>query len=314
MWVVQNRRLLSACGSITAVHNQSCVLPVQSNQTAHVPDAIQTQLHSPHFSSTSQPLQSLCPHAGAAETLQANIYSALLSLTDTTVVMASSLTAAEHRQLRSLFHLVDRDQSGSITKQELASLLHTLNSPRSTHTNHTTHHTTQPLALPATSEAIDALISECDTNNDGEIDYNEFATVMSKRAGCKYTREEVLDAMRVFGVRGVRKGVSGGGSGELSVELLERAVRMLDMGGVQLSGGASGSATGGAGSGDSESVLGVEEKRLQMLDMLAQLKVDYGGRLAYEQVNTTQHTAFRTHRHISCPPPARVFSLSHVCA
>ena len=204
--------------------------------------------------------------------------------------MTSNLTPAEHRQLRSLFHLVDRDQSGSITKQELASLLHTLNSPRTARHTHPASHPSHPqLALPATSEAIDALISECDINNDGEIDYTEFATVMSKRAGCKYTREEVLDAMRVFEVRGVSRG---SGSGELSVELLERAVRMLDVGGVEVRGtgvGSSGGSGAGSGGGTSDGVIGVEEKRQQMLDMLAQLKVNYGGQFAYEQVGNKSH-------------------------
>ena len=205
--------------------------------------------------------------------------------------MTSNLTPAEHRQLRSLFHLVDRDQSGSITKQELASLLHTLNSPRSARP---TYGSSQPtaavhpqLALPTSSDAIDSLIAECDTNNDGEIDYSEFATVMSRRAGSKYSREEVLDAMRVFEPRS-------GGAGQLSVELLERAVRMLDVGGVELRGG-TGSGSGGSGAADSaEGVVGVEEKRRQMLDMLDQLKVNYGGRFAYEQVGAASpqsHTA-----------------------
>ena len=226
--------------------------------------------------------------------------------------MTSTLTAAENRQLRSLFHLVDRDQSGSITKQELASLLHTLNSPRTTtSTTITTHHThsppTRPLALPTTSSAIDSLIAECDTNNDGEIDYTEFATVMSKRAGSRHSREEVLDAMKVFEHRG-----GGGGGGWLSVELLERAVRILDVGGVEVRGMLGGTSGGGGGGGGGDGMVGVEEKRREMLDMLAQLKVNYGGRFAYEQVRTTAAHA----KHAPTHPPTNTPTLtsSHASA
>lgn len=229
--------------------------------------------------------------------------------------MAANLTPAEHRQLRSLFHLVDRDQSGSITKQELASLLHTLNSPRNTtrpntanpHSHRPPPH--PPLALPTSSAAIDSLIAECDINNDGEIDYAEFAAVMSKRAGCRYSREEVLDAMRVFEVRGVSRV-----SGELSVELLERAVRMLDMGGVEVRGGGGGGgssgSSGGSGGDGADGVIGVEAKRQQMLDMLAQLKVNYGGRFAYEQVDYTTQTHL-TDACSTCQLLAHLYTVSH---
>ena len=194
--------------------------------------------------------------------------------------MTSNLTPAEHRQLRSLFHLVDRDQSGSITKQELASLLHTLHSPRPASAS-----SGQPRASPL--ESIDALISECDTNNDGEIDYNEFAAVMSKRAGSRHTREEVLDAMRVF--------EAPGRSGLLSLELLERAVRTLDVGGPAKEAVEGGSGSGSGSGAKADNAVSVEEKRRQMLDMLAQLKVNYGGRFAYEQVGEDKkHSRRRT--------------------
>ena len=216
-------------------------------------------------------------HTSTSNSEQANKHqTAPLSDLARPVAMAASLTAAENRQLRSLFQLVDRDQSGSITKQELASLLTTLNSPRSARPTHTPQLSHPHLALPTTSEAIDSLIAECDTNHDGEIDYAEFAAVMSKRAGSRYGREEVMDAMRMFEARG-------GGGGQLSVELVERAVRMLDVSGMEMRGGSG----GGSGGYNADGAFGLEEKRQQMLDMLAQLRVDYGGRFAYEQVDNT---------------------------
>jgi hypothetical protein len=93
--------------------------------------------------------------------------------------MSGYLSAADQRHLASLFSLVDRDRSGSISKQEFSYLLRSLN-------------------LSASHSELDALIDSCDKNQNGEIDYDEFVQVMSRRQQTEHRRQELMDAFAAF--------------------------------------------------------------------------------------------------------------------
>jgi hypothetical protein len=67
-----------------------------------------------------------------------------------------------------IFNLVDRDKGGSISKSELAQLMETL-------------------AINASQQEIDLMITEIDKNNDGEIQFEEFVAVMSRKVQATYT-------------------------------------------------------------------------------------------------------------------------------
>ena len=67
----------------------------------------------------------------------------------------SHLNADELAEFREIFKLVDRDGSGTITKEELAELMETL-------------------GIDATQEEVDMMISEIDTDDNGSIDFDEF--------------------------------------------------------------------------------------------------------------------------------------------
>jgi calmodulin len=70
------------------------------------------------------------------------------------------LPALPHYQ--EIFNLVDRDGGGTITKEELGDLMDTL-------------------GIDATPEEIELMINEIDQDNNGEIDFEEFVAVMSRK-------------------------------------------------------------------------------------------------------------------------------------
>lgn len=65
---------------------------------------------------------------------------------------AKGLNEAEVEELREIFNLVDTDQGGSISQEEVTELLHTL-------------------GIKATQEEVDVMIKEVDNNSDGEIQF-----------------------------------------------------------------------------------------------------------------------------------------------
>lgn len=89
------------------------------------------------------------------------------------------LTKEEEKEFREVFNLVDRDKGGTISKEELAQLMKTL-------------------SINASQQELDLMIDEIDTNNDGEIQFEEFVAVMSKKVQATYSAEEVIHAFKVF--------------------------------------------------------------------------------------------------------------------
>lgn len=90
-----------------------------------------------------------------------------------------NLSVEEEKEFREIFNLVDRDGGGSISKQELQQLMDTL-------------------AINASQQEIDLMINEIDANNDGEIQFEEFVAVMSRKVQSTYTADEVKSAFKVF--------------------------------------------------------------------------------------------------------------------
>ena len=56
----------------------------------------------------------------------------------------------------------------------------------------------ETLGIEATSEEIDFMISEIDQDGDGDIDFEEFVEVMSRKVNATYTADQVKTAFKVF--------------------------------------------------------------------------------------------------------------------
>jgi calmodulin len=89
------------------------------------------------------------------------------------------LSAEEIAEFQEIFNLVDRDGGGSITAAELGELMDTL-------------------GIDATPDEIDAMIKEIDQDGNGDIDFEEFVAVMSRKVNATYTADQVKNAFRVF--------------------------------------------------------------------------------------------------------------------
>ena len=99
----------------------------------------------------------------------------------TTVV--TKMSKEELAEFREIFDLVDKDKGGSISRDELGELMDTL-------------------GIRASKEEIDLMINEIDEDNNGEIDFEEFVAVMSRKVNANYTSEEVKSAFKTFEMDG----------------------------------------------------------------------------------------------------------------
>ena len=61
------------------------------------------------------------------------------------------------------------------------------------------------LGIDATPEEIDLMINEIDQDSNGEIDFEEFVAVMSRKVNATYTSDQVKNAFKIF-----ESGVPGG--------------------------------------------------------------------------------------------------------
>ncbi len=93
--------------------------------------------------------------------------------------MTAHLSPEEIAEFREIFNLVDKDGGGSISKEELAELMDTL-------------------GIEITTEELDAMVREIDASGDGNIDFEEFVEVMSKKVSATYTSEQVKHAFHAF--------------------------------------------------------------------------------------------------------------------
>ena len=91
----------------------------------------------------------------------------------------NQLSREELAEFREIFNLVDRDGGGSISKEELGELMDTL-------------------GINASQEEVDLMIEEIDQDNNGEIDFDEFVAVMSRKVNANYTPAQVKNAFKIF--------------------------------------------------------------------------------------------------------------------
>ena len=91
----------------------------------------------------------------------------------------SHLTPEELAEFREIFNLVDLDKGGTISKDELKQLMTTL-------------------GLKPSKDELDAMVDEIDSDGNGEIDFDEFVTVMSRKVNTSYTPAQVKAAFKVF--------------------------------------------------------------------------------------------------------------------
>jgi calmodulin len=107
------------------------------------------------------------------------------------------LTEEEIAEFREIFSLVDKDGGGTISKDELGELMDTL-------------------GIDASPEDIDYMIAEIDQDGTGEINFEEFVTVMSRKVNATYTSDQVKRAFKLF--------EAGGPTGYVKAETLKRAL------------------------------------------------------------------------------------------
>jgi calmodulin len=103
----------------------------------------------------------------------------------------------ELAEFREIFNLVDKDKGGSISRDELGELMDTL-------------------GIRASKEEIDLMINEIDEDNNGEIDFEEFVAVMSRKVNANYTSTEVKSAFKAFEING--------SSGYVTIDSLRKAL------------------------------------------------------------------------------------------
>jgi len=91
--------------------------------------------------------------------------------------MAKEISDEYREELREAFNMFDKNRDGSISVHELAQILQNLNQG-------------------ATTDEINEMIKQVDADGDGEIDFDEFVTMMAN-AKCS-TEEEMKQAFDVF--------------------------------------------------------------------------------------------------------------------
>ena len=90
-----------------------------------------------------------------------------------------NLTEEQISEFREAFNLYDKDGDGTITVLELGSIMRSLGQ------------------TPSDAE-LQELIDEIDADKNGTIDFNEFVTMMSKKATHTNSESELIEAFKVF--------------------------------------------------------------------------------------------------------------------
>ena len=83
------------------------------------------------------------------------------------------------KEYRDAFEMFDKDKDGTITAKELDNVMKSLNQDPSEHEIHD-------------------MIAEVDIDGNGQIDFEEFVSLMNRRSKETDTEEEVINAFKVF--------------------------------------------------------------------------------------------------------------------
>ncbi|KAF4671481.1 Calcium binding protein [Perkinsus chesapeaki] len=90
-----------------------------------------------------------------------------------------NLPVQDLEEFREVFSLVDTDRGGSISIEELGTLMDTL-------------------GVKVTPEELEIMVAEIDENGNGEIDFEEFVQVMSRKTSADHSPDEVKSAFKLF--------------------------------------------------------------------------------------------------------------------
>ena len=93
--------------------------------------------------------------------------------------MVEEISDLKLKEYREAFDNFDKDHNGSISLKELGSMM-------------------KSLGQAPTDQDLREIISEVDLDGNGNIDFNEFITIMQKRTRDSDPEEEIISAFRVF--------------------------------------------------------------------------------------------------------------------
>ena len=91
----------------------------------------------------------------------------------------SNLSEQQIRDYKEAFSIFDKDGDGTITIHELSTVL-------------------QSLGQNPTEEELEEIIREVDIDGNGEVDFNEFVLLMSKRLKATEQEDNLQDAFNIF--------------------------------------------------------------------------------------------------------------------
>ena len=97
--------------------------------------------------------------------------------------MLDDIPQERRLEYKDAFEMFDKNKDGKITIIELANVMRSLN-------------------LDPTEEELKEMIDEVDLDGNGEIDFEEFVTLMNRRSKETDTEEVILNAFRVFDIEG----------------------------------------------------------------------------------------------------------------
>ncbi|KAJ3263429.1 hypothetical protein HDU76_012288, partial [Blyttiomyces sp. JEL0837] len=98
---------------------------------------------------------------------------------DPTLLERTGLTVEQLQELVEIFQLVDVDHGGTISTDELETLMKTL-------------------GLRATQTELDAMVKELDEAGTGEIDFESFVKGMTRKVETDLTEDDLLKAFKTF--------------------------------------------------------------------------------------------------------------------
>ena len=93
--------------------------------------------------------------------------------------MLDDLSQERRKEYKDAFEMFDKNKDGTISTKDLINVLRSLNQD-------------------PTEEELNEMIAEVDLDGNGEIDFEEFITLMNKRIKEYDNTEEVLNAFKVF--------------------------------------------------------------------------------------------------------------------